>query len=99
MFYRPLVKIAVCLLASLASAQDPAKPQPPKEPDKLPSISSQVAKLQKIDGYMPLYWQPAAGELFMEIGRFNPALLSHISHPAQLHPRHPRPPPPPPLPP
>src|SRR5258708_14846646 len=84
MFYRPLVKIAVCLLASLASAQDPAKTQPAKEPDKLPSISSKVEKLQKIDGYMPLYWQPAAGKLFMEIGRFNREMLYQISLPAGL---------------
>src|SRR5258708_31582381 len=82
MFYRPLVTIAVCLLTSLASAQDPAKTQPAKEPDKLPSISSKVEKLQKIDGYMPLYWQPAAGKLFMEIGRFNREMLYQISLPA-----------------
>src|SRR5258708_3844107 len=84
MFYRPLVTIAVCLLTSLASAQDPAKTQPAKEPDKLPSISSKVEKLQKIDGYMPLYWQPAAGKLFMEIGRFNREMLYQISLPAGL---------------
>src|SRR5258708_10308878 len=84
MFYRPLVTIAVCLLTSLASAQDPAKTQPAKEPDKLPSISSKVEKREKIAGDMPLYWQPAAGKLFMEIGRFNREMLCQLSLPAGL---------------
>src|SRR5258708_38440794 len=33
---------------------------------------------------MPLYWQPAAGKLFMEIGRFNREMLYQISLPAGL---------------
>src|SRR5258708_29679198 len=79
---RTLFTIAVCLLTSLASAQDADKTQPAKEPDKLPTIASKVEKLQKIAGYMPLYWQPAAGKLFMEIGRFNREMLYQISLPA-----------------
>jgi hypothetical protein len=64
--------IALCFVTSLASAQDADKAQPAKDaPDTLPTIASKVEKLQKIDGYMPLYWQPSAGKLFMEIGRFN----------------------------
>ncbi len=81
---RTLFTIAVCLLTSLASAQDADKTQPAKEPDKLPTIASKVEKLQKIAGYMPLYWQPAAGKLFMEIGRFNREMLYQISLPAGL---------------
>jgi hypothetical protein len=83
-YARTLFTIAVCLLTSLASAQDPDKTQPAKEPDKLPTIRSKVEKLQKIDGYMPLYWQPAAGKLFMEIGRFNWEMLYQVSLPAGL---------------
>src|SRR6266849_4025825 len=81
---RTLFTIAVCLLTSLASAQDADKTQPAKEPDKLPTSASKVEKLQKIAGYMPLYWQPAAGKLFMEIGRFNREMLYQISLPAGL---------------
>ena len=40
-------------------------------PDKLPSIAEKTKGLQKIDGYVPLYWQASSGKLFMEIGRFN----------------------------
>ena len=33
---------------------------------------------------MPLYWQPSAGKLFMEIGRFNQEMLYQVSLPAGL---------------
>jgi hypothetical protein len=68
--------LVLCLLASLSAAQDADKP--------LPTITSKVEKLQKIDGYMPLYWQPSAGKLFMEIARFNQELLYQVSLPAGL---------------
>src|SRR5262252_1390205 len=74
---------AVCLTVS-AFAQDTDKAQADKTPDKLPTISSKVDKLQKIDGYMPLYWQASAGKLFMEIGRFNQEMLYQVSLPAGL---------------
>ena len=68
--------LVLCLLASMSAAQDADKP--------LPTITSKVEKLQKIDGYMPLYWQASAGKLFMEIGRFNQELLYQVSLPAGL---------------
>jgi hypothetical protein len=74
---------ALCLAAS-AFAQDADKSQADKTPDKLPTIASKVDKLQKIDGYMPLYRQAAAGRIFMEIGRFNQELLYQVSLPAGL---------------
>ena len=47
---------------------------------ELPTIASKVEKLQKIDGYMPLYWQASAGKLFMEIGAVQPgAALSGLA--------------------
>src|SRR6185436_5592470 len=67
--------------AAAAAAQDDKDKQPP---DKLPTIATKVDKLQKIDGYMPLYWQPSAGKLFMEIARFDRELLYQISLPAGL---------------
>ena len=82
---RILITIGVLLLASIASAQDTDKSQTAKDtPDKLPTIASKVEKLQKIDGYMPLYWQPSAGKLFMEIGRFSQEMLYQVSLPAGL---------------
>ena len=68
--------LVFCLLASLSAAQEADKP--------LPTITAKVEKLQKIDGFMPLYWQASAGKLFMEIGRFNQELLYQVSLPAGL---------------
>ena len=68
--------LLLCLLSSLSAAQEADKP--------LPTITAKVEKLQKIDGYMPLYWQASAGKLFMEIGRFNQELLYQVSLPAGL---------------
>ena len=69
----------LCLVLPL-SAQE----QKPSTPETLPTIASRVEKLQKIDGYMPLYWQASTGKLFMEIGRFNQEMLYQVSLPAGL---------------
>jgi uncharacterized protein DUF4953/uncharacterized protein DUF5117 len=82
----------LCLATAVAATgfgQDAAKPQADKPPDKLPTIAGKVEQLQKgglqkIDGYMPLYWLPSAGKLFMEIGRFNEEMLYQVSLPAGL---------------
>jgi uncharacterized protein DUF4953/uncharacterized protein DUF5117 len=72
-----LVLGLVCssLLASPAFAQDA---------DRLPTIAGKVEKLQKIDGFMPLYWEASTGKLFMEIGRFHQEVLYQVSLPAGL---------------
>jgi len=38
-----------------------------------PRIS--LAAMQKLDGFIPLYWDEDAGKLFMEIPRFNEEFL------------------------
>ena len=77
--------LVLCLAAVPGAAQETDKPQPDKtQPDKLPTIAAKVEKLQKIDGYMPLYWQASAGRIFMEIGRFNQEMLYQVSLPAGL---------------
>jgi hypothetical protein len=40
-----------------------------------PSIESRSAGFQKIDGYMPLYWDEKTGTLWMEIGKFDTEML------------------------
>ncbi|HWS72822.1 MAG TPA: DUF5117 domain-containing protein, partial [Thermoanaerobaculia bacterium] len=46
------------------------------------TIASRTAKLQKIDGFVPLYWDADNGKLLMEIARFGEELIWHISLPA-----------------
>ena len=55
---------ALAALAGTAQAQDKQAAEPPEQ---LPSISDKTRGTQKLDGFMPLYWQPASGKLFMEI--------------------------------
>ena len=85
-FVSTCVAAVVCLsLASHVSAQESDKSaKADQPPEKLPTIAAKVEKLQKIDGFMPLYWQASTGKLFMEIGRFNQEILYQVSLPAGL---------------
>lgn len=45
------------------------------------SIGARTAGLQKLDGYIPLYWDAANGKMLMEISRFNTEFLYQVSLP------------------
>jgi hypothetical protein len=45
------------------------------------TIASRVAKLSRIDGFIPLYWDGDNGKLLMEISRFGEELIWHVSLP------------------
>ena len=40
------------------------------------TIEDRTAGMQRMDGFMPLYWDADAGELFMEIDRWNEEVLN-----------------------
>lgn len=67
--------LAVLLLAACASAPPAPAPAPAPPPDPL-------AKLQRIDGYVPLYWDAENGKLLMEIGRVGEEMIYQTSLPA-----------------
>lgn len=48
------------------------------------TIGAKTAGMQKLDGYVPLYWDAVNGKMWMEISRFNTELLYQISLPAGL---------------
>jgi hypothetical protein len=48
------------------------------------SFDKKTDKLQKIDGFMPLYWDAESGKMLLEISRFNREFLYQISLPAGL---------------
>src|SRR5262245_18173472 len=48
------------------------------------TIAAKTAGMQKIDGYLPLYWDAVNGKMFMEISRFNSELLYQVSLPAGI---------------
>jgi Met-zincin/Domain of unknown function (DUF5117) len=57
------------LLIGAASAQAQEEPKPP------PTIAAKTAGMQKLDGFLPLYWDEREGKLWLEIGRWNTELL------------------------
>ncbi len=63
-------------LASAAFAQD-RKPDAPQKK----TIASVTEKLQKIDGFMPLYIDSDNGKIYIEITRFNKEFLYLVSLP------------------
>jgi hypothetical protein len=50
------------------------------KPDQ--TIAAKIAGMQKMDGYVPLYWDAANGRMLMEISRFKTEILWQISLPA-----------------
>lgn len=46
------------------------------------TIAAKTANLQKIDGYVPIYWDATQGKMWMEISRFNTEMLYQTSLPA-----------------
>jgi Met-zincin/Domain of unknown function (DUF5117) len=75
-----MVRCLACLLI-LCCLSIGALAQPPINAQAEQSFTSKTAKLQKIDGYMPLYWDAASGKLWLEIARFNQEFLYQVSLP------------------
>jgi hypothetical protein len=61
-----IVLLAIILLPAGARAQESA-------------VGAKTAALQKIDGYVPLYWDQSSGKMLMEISRFNTEFLYQVS--------------------
>lgn len=74
---RLFVAVLLLVLTSSLLAQD-------RTPDnrQSSSIEARTARLKKLDGYIPLYWDEANGKMWMEISRFNTELLYQVSLPA-----------------
>ena len=72
-FVRTLTVVLSLSVASGALAQ-PASPATPRK-----ETSAWGAGLQRVDGYMPLYWDAAKGRLYLEIARLDQELLYQVS--------------------
>lgn len=73
---RTLIAFLIALIALPVAGQE--KPQD-KSSDK--TVAAKTSGLQKLDGYVPLYWDATAGKLLMEITRFNAEMLYQVSLP------------------
>src|SRR3954471_13708851 len=68
-----LFVLALFLCISSSSAQNPAQPRR--------TISQFTEKMQKIDGFQPLYLIPDDGKIYLEISRWNKEFLHLASLP------------------
>ncbi len=68
--------LCIALVSVTAVSAQPA--------DKPKTIADRTSGLQKIDGYMPLYWDANGGRMLMEISRFNTEILYQLSLPAGI---------------
>src|SRR5947209_4042380 len=71
--------VSLLLLAACTTTTPPPKPAPVVEKS---AFETKTAHLQKLDGYIPLYWDAENGKLLMQISRFGEELLYQSSLPA-----------------
>jgi hypothetical protein len=71
-----LVMLSAVTLRDVVQAQDaPARQGGSSGVSRPPSIDDRVAGMQKIDGYVPLYWDARSGSLWMEVNKFDTEML------------------------
>src|SRR5947209_12366226 len=75
----PYAVIVSIVLISNAPAQQPGAGRSAgaaqQVPARTPSIEERTAGMRKLDGYFPLYWDERAGNLWLEIARFDTDFL------------------------
>ena len=69
---------AVITLALISAAAVPAQGRGTASQQATPTIAAKTDGMRKIDGFFPLYWDEAGGQLWMEISRFDEEVL-HLS--------------------
>jgi hypothetical protein len=74
---RRFAVIAACAVLLVAHSTHLAAQATPQAARRaaLPSIEEKTAGMRKIDGFFPLYWDEAGGQLWMEIARFDTEVL------------------------
>lgn len=85
-----LLFLAACA-AVPASTPPQVQPQPQTQsqpassaPAAASTIDAKTAKLEKLDGFIPLFWDAENGKLMMQISRFGEEFLYYTSLPAGL---------------
>ena len=71
-----LTTLAAAAIAALLLAPAPTQAQRGGAPAPTRTIEDRTAGMRKLDGFFPLYWDAAAGQLFMEIPRLNTEVLN-----------------------
>src|SRR5437763_3004328 len=77
---RPIAALLL-LLSACASAPVAPPPPPPAPPAPRSDIAAKTAKMQKIDGFLPLFWDADSGKLYMRIARLGEEMIDVTSLP------------------
>ena len=72
------------IVSACASAPPPPPPAQPAPPPPAPrsDVASKTAKMQKLDGYLPLFWDAEGGKLYLQIARLGEEMIHVTSLPA-----------------
>jgi len=73
---------AILLLASGAWGQE--RDEAGDRDEGIPSIETKTAAMDRIDGFVPVYWDGAKGRLWMELSHFDTEFLHYVSLPAGI---------------
>jgi uncharacterized protein DUF4953/uncharacterized protein DUF5117 len=70
-----LACVSALALHAVIAAQAPGERPPSGQSGPPQSIDARTTGFQKLDGYMPLYWDQKTGSLWMEINKFDTEML------------------------
>jgi hypothetical protein len=70
-----LVFVSALALHAVIAAQAPGDRPPSGQSGPPQSIDARTTGFQKLDGYVPLYWDQKTGSLWMEINKFDTEML------------------------
>ena len=73
--FHAVTRVATSVLVGVALIAPAIAAQPGRTAPATRTIEDRTAGLRKLDGFFPLYWDSTAGQLFMEIPRFNTEVL------------------------
>lgn len=81
----PALRIVVALLLALASLASPGHVRAQSgSTEPLPSIADKTAEMERMDGFLPLYWDAQMGELWMEIPQLDTEMIHFTGYGAGL---------------
>jgi hypothetical protein len=78
---RALLRLALPTIL-LAAAPFDMQAQQRADTTRIPTIAAKTDGMQRIDGFMPLYWSERDGKMWLEIPRLNEEVLYYVSLPA-----------------
>ena len=81
---RPLAVVALAALVAGCAATAPPRPAPATASATTPTIAAKTAGMDRRDGFMPVYWDAAAGKVWLEVPALDTDVLYTVALAAGL---------------